>query len=184
MYWILNERKRTLIYGSLIAGWLEPSASVLDLGTGGGEVARYIADRGWAVTPVDVRNSSRVKSINPIIYDGTHLPFAGDSFDYCLLSTVLHHTPNPELIIREAARVAGRLIIIEDIYSTLFGKWVAMASCSLANRQFIHPHTNKTDASWKTTFQCLDLELIDTRYFREVLLVYPFYEGAYLVRRS
>ena len=166
MYWILSERKRTRIFGTLITRWLEPSASVLDLGTGGGEVAGFIAARRWAVTPVNVRNTSRVKGINPIIYDGTHLQKADDSFDYCLLSTVLHHTPNPELIIREAARVARRLIIIEDIYSTPFGRWVAMASCTLANRQFIHPHTNKTDAGWKTTFQRLGLELLETRYFR------------------
>lgn len=184
MYWIFSERKRTWIIGSLITGWLEPSASVLDLGTGGGEVARYIADRGWPVTPVDVRNSSRMKGINPVIYDGTHLPFADDSFDYCLLSTVLHHTPNPELIIREAARVAGRLIIIENIYSTPFGRWVAMAACSLANFQFIHPHTNKTDAGWKATFQRLGLALIESRYYREVYYVLPFFEGAYLLRRS
>ena len=184
MYWILSERKRTRIMGSLVTGWLEPSASVLDLGTGDGRVARYIADRGWPVTPVDVRNSSRAKGINPIIYDGMLLPFADDSFDYCLLSTVLHHTPNPELIIREAARVARRLIIIEDIYSTPFGRWVAMASCTLANRQFIHPHTNKTDAGWKTTFQRLGLVLLETSYFREVRFIYPFFEGAYLLRRS
>jgi len=37
-----------------------------------------------------------------------------------LLPTILHHTPEPDDIIKESARIAKRLIIIEDVYEGRF----------------------------------------------------------------
>jgi ubiquinone/menaquinone biosynthesis C-methylase UbiE len=36
----------------------------------------------------------------PVLYDGKKMPFKDNVFDAALLITVLHHTPDPESIVR------------------------------------------------------------------------------------
>ena len=181
---ILTHNQRAAMVGDLVAGWFQRGDRVLNLGVGEGYITRHLQTLGCRVTPVDVRDTSRFPEITPILYDGLHLPFAASSFEVCLLSTVLHHTPQPELVINEAMRVAQRLIIIEDIYRTRVGRWVVIASCSLANKQFHnHPHTNKSDTGWRSTFTRLGLTLLTARYLRIFFVVYPIFHGAYLVER-
>ncbi|MHB1357651.1 MAG: class I SAM-dependent methyltransferase [Anaerolineae bacterium] len=181
---VFSTRQRTAMIDDLIANWLQPNDRVLDLGTGSGFITRHLQNRGYIVTAVDVRNTSRCPEITPLLYDGLHLPFAKDSFDVCLLSTVLHHTPQPDLVIAEAMRVARRIIVIEDIYRTQLGRWSAIVGCSLANKQFRnHPHSNRSDADWQATFSRLGLEILEARYVRELSVVIPFFHGAYLAQR-
>ncbi|MHB9034381.1 MAG: class I SAM-dependent methyltransferase [Anaerolineae bacterium] len=180
---ILTNSQRTRYMAALIEGWLQPASTILDLGTGRGYLAHYLLACGQVVTPMDVRDSVRAPGIKPIIYDGLHLPASSQRFDYCLLSTVLHHTLQPEALLREAARVSRRLIVIEDIYSSAFSRWITMASCSLANWQFHgHPHSNKSDAGWRETFGALGLQLLDARYAAMLNYVLPFSHAAYLLR--
>jgi len=81
-----------------------------------------------------------------------------------LILTVLHHTNNPTVIIKEAARVSKRIIIIEDIITTVYQKYLTYSMDCLLNFEFFnHPHTNKTKEGWERLFQTLGLQVKDRR---------------------
>lgn len=153
-----------------IAVYLRPGESVLDIGCGTCHVSEALRRRGFATVPIDVRDVSFVDGLSPRVYDGRQLPFDNASFDVGLLITVLHHTPDPLSIVREAARVCRRLIIIEDIYRGAAGKYFTFAMDSLLNLEFFgHPHTNKTDEGWNAAFAELRLRVLDTAQQRSFI---------------
>ncbi len=155
-----------------IKGWFSLDEQVLDIGTGNGGVAFKLYNRGVDVTTIDVKNRSRISQIQPVIYDGKHIPFSDEAFHTVMLLTVLHHTTDPETILREAKRVGKRIIVMEDIYSNTLQKWLTYGMDSLVNLEFRgHPHTNKTDAEWRRLFQELGLRVTKVRY-HSVLVIF------------
>jgi SAM-dependent methyltransferase len=97
--------------------------SIIDLGCGDGFYTMRYWDqaRPRAVTAVDaaasaVEVANRQKADRPIVFqvaDVHHLPFPENSFDVALLQSVLHHDDKPADAIREAFRVAPRILIHE-----------------------------------------------------------------------
>jgi 2-polyprenyl-3-methyl-5-hydroxy-6-metoxy-1,4-benzoquinol methylase len=147
--------------------FLHNKDKILDLGCGECIHSKQLKDQGYNVTSVDVRARSNFPDITPIIYDGKRLPFANNEFDVCLIIAVLHHTPSPEAVLKEAIRVSKRLIIREDIYSNVLQKWYALYLDSLLNKEFFgHPHTNKNDSEWRDSFKNLGLQLNTAAYFK------------------
>jgi ubiquinone/menaquinone biosynthesis C-methylase UbiE len=67
-------------------------------------------------------------------FDGEHLPFPDKSVDVVMFVYVLHHTNDPEVLLREAQRVALKAVVLKDhtrngllAYTTLrFMDWVGM----------------------------------------------------------
>ena len=47
-------------------------------------------------------------------FDGMHIPFDDGSVDIVSFVDVLHHTDDPLILLREAARVARRYVLIKD----------------------------------------------------------------------
>jgi SAM-dependent methyltransferase len=96
------------------AAEITPRACILDIGAGKGLLAQELTRQLDArVTLVDV--ASYNQSTLPLtICDSRALAFANDSFDYALLSFVLHHTCDPAAILCEALRVARTAIVIEN----------------------------------------------------------------------
>jgi SAM-dependent methyltransferase len=47
-------------------------------------------------------------------FDGQVIPYDDDNFDAVMFVDVLHHTEDPTVLLREAARVARRAIVIKD----------------------------------------------------------------------
>lgn len=149
----------------LITPFLLNRNEILDIGSGFCRIARILRDKGYQVTPVDIQNLSIVEEIRPIICDGKKLPFTNNSFDTALLLTVLHHTADPEAILKEANRVSKEIIIIEDIYKNTGQKYFTFVMDSLINLEFFgHPHTNKSDVGWKKLFEGLNINLKGSRY--------------------
>ncbi|MEF8846950.1 MAG: class I SAM-dependent methyltransferase [Candidatus Paceibacterota bacterium] len=155
----------------------------LDLGSGGGEVCKFLMERGYEVIPMDIRDLSYRKETRPVIYNGKKIPCKDNTFDVVLISTVLHHTPNPEEVLKEAKRVsAEKIIIIEDIYSNQFHKYITYFFDSLTNFEFIgHPHSNKKDEEWRSLFKSLNLELVEERYDRSWIF---FKQVTYFLRKQ
>jgi SAM-dependent methyltransferase len=89
--------------------------SVLDIGCGDGLIASLVRDRvpGLSVEGLDIL--LRPKTHIPVtIFDGRTIPHEDNSFDAVMFVDVLHHTDDPRILIREAARVARRAVIIKD----------------------------------------------------------------------
>lgn len=160
--------------------YLTRGETVLDLGAGMGHLSDLLRHQGFEVTPVDVVDLSLVKEIKPQIYDGLHLPYTTKQFDAVIICTVLHHTPKPEKVLTEAARVAKKVILVEEIYHNDLQKLITFFFDSLSNFQFRHhPHTNKTDRKWRDTFKKLHLDLQKASYFTTYTI---FQSVAYLLK--
>jgi ubiquinone/menaquinone biosynthesis C-methylase UbiE len=142
--------------------YLHPGERIVDIGSGTCNVALLLRDRGYTVMPLDVADLSFSPRMHPVLYDGQHMPFKDKEFETALLSTVLHHIPaaQHDIVLHEAARVAKRIIIIEDVHSSRTHKYVTMFMDSLFNLEFFgHPHSNKSDTEWRAVFKRHGLKL-------------------------
>jgi ubiquinone/menaquinone biosynthesis C-methylase UbiE len=151
----IKDKRRTISKAKLIGDFLNRSTTVLDIGTGSGSFANYLMQNNFKVTPVDVVNKTTQSQIEPIIYDGLHLPFEDKSFDASMLITVLHHCPDPNLVFAEAVRVSKKkILVLEDVYSSWLMKHLTWFMDSLVNMEFKgHPHSNKSEVQWEDLFQ-------------------------------
>lgn len=165
-----------------IFSYLRKNDRILDIGTGNGALCKSLLENGFEVQPLDIRNNSFFKDLKPIIFDGVHIPYPDNSFDTALLITVLHHTDNPEGLLREAARVAAKIIIMEDVYTNIFQKKLTFLTDSLVNLEFFgHPHTNKTDGEWKSVFENEGLKVISQLDHVDFLIL--FRQVTYVLRK-
>ena len=98
-----------------LAAQIGSARSLLDVGCGDGTVARDIAARVGAerVAGVDIKVRPSV-AIEVAAYDGVHIPFPDDAFEAVVISDVLHHAQEPGAVLREALRVASKVVAIKD----------------------------------------------------------------------
>jgi SAM-dependent methyltransferase len=156
--------------------------SILDIGSGNCALNMQLKNLGFDITGLDIRNKSAYKEIEPVIYDGSTLPFEDNSFDIVQLITVLHHIKDPEKILREAKRVGRKVIVMEDIYESGFQKRVTFIADSINNWEFRgHPHTNKTDREWLKTFEKYDLKVQEKEYYKFLLF---FKQSTYILNKE
>ena len=76
---------------------------LLDVGCGNKPYASLLQCTEYV--GVDVASSPHRRELMDRIYDGQTLPFGDAEFDSMLCTEVLEHCPNPQLVIREMARV-------------------------------------------------------------------------------
>lgn len=132
---------------------LEAGQRVLDVGTGLGCLAHILRERGLMVVALDRENIAVCGARSPVLGDGVALPFRDNTFDAALLVTVLHHTLQPDRLLRECRRVATRTIVVEDVYTTDRQRRLTLAADSLINMEFAgHPHMDQDAAGWRSLF--------------------------------
>lgn len=159
-------RIRARLIVERITPYLGSSHRVLDLGLGTGEVTQLLIKKGYAVTAVDVQDVRWV-DVPLVLYDGETLPFSGQEFDAALILDVLHHTQNPKQVLREARRVAGRVIVMEDIYETYWQRLLTRAMDNIANGVLFHrTGEHHTDAGWRSIFEELGMHVERAEQFR------------------
>jgi SAM-dependent methyltransferase len=92
--------------------WCDPGAGVeaLDVATGGGHVARRLADAGCRVTTCDAAAGMEPDVVCP----AEALPFPDSSFDVVACRIAAHHFGDVAAAVREMARVSRRLVVLED----------------------------------------------------------------------
>jgi 2-polyprenyl-3-methyl-5-hydroxy-6-metoxy-1,4-benzoquinol methylase len=164
--WRVKEKVEELIPN------LKSTDNILDIGSGNGMLCYTLMKYNFKVTPLDVDNFSFIGEVKPIIYNAVKIPFKDSSFNVALLITVLHHAQNPKQVLAEARRVANRIIVIEEIYSNKFNKYLTYFVDSIFNFEFIgHPHTNMTDTEWREVFAHLGLKLLHASYKRSILVL-------------
>ncbi len=90
---------RDIVYASdalrsrRVVEWVKPYLTkkdiILDIGAGSCTTCHALRKEGYKVAPLDSQNLSFVKDIDPILSDGSRIPFHDGSFTASLLITVL-----------------------------------------------------------------------------------------------
>ena len=166
--------------------WMAPhlprGGRLLEIGAGPGSLLDALRRDGFDATGVDIKDTSYRDDLRPVLYDGRRLPFGDDAFDAALLVTTLHHTPDPEAMIREAMRVAPRVVIIEDIYAGAMQRRLTKIADAVTNLEFFgHPHANRDDAGWTATFSRLGLAI---DHASQKPIAFLFVQGLYVLDRT
>ena len=96
----------------LLVEMCEPGdgVKVLDVATGGGHVARRLREQGCEVVTVDPAPGMRPD----VVARAEHLPFDEGSFDVVTCRIAPHHFDDIRAAVAEMARVAQRLLVIDD----------------------------------------------------------------------
>lgn len=111
---------RTRITGlvAAIQPHLQENDTVLDIGCGFGDLGRALMDHPDSPQGLVVRGIERAPrpgaKIEIDAYPGDKLPYEDNHFDAVIIADVLHHEPQPDNLLAEAARVAKRRLIIKD----------------------------------------------------------------------
>ena len=98
----------------LIVAWCDGAETVLDVATGGGHVARRLRAAGH-----DVITCDPAPGMHPdVICRAEDMPFAESSFDVVVTRIAPHHFADVDAAVAAMARVARRLVIVEDTLYT------------------------------------------------------------------
>lgn len=146
-------RQRARSYYPQFAPYLAKSDRILDVGCGPGYFTDVLREEQHQVVPLDLEPSPFLTHLPRVVYDGARMPFADGTFDWALIITVLHHAPDPLAVVAETARVARRLIVVEDVVYSNWHKYLTWGIDSFYNLEFAgHPHSNQTEAGWRALF--------------------------------
>ncbi|OLV18078.1 hypothetical protein BOO71_0007291 [Deinococcus marmoris] len=99
----------------------------------------------------------RESGVPRVLYDGSTLPFPDCSFDAVLLAFVLHHCPHPVAVLREAARVSRRVLVLEDGNGEFPPNRLDRVTDALINLEFGHPHGERSRLEWLGMFAACGL---------------------------
>jgi SAM-dependent methyltransferase len=107
--------RRVSVLAQSLGALIPPDSSVLDVGTGDGQIAEGMAavQPGVRVEGIDIMKRPETR-IPVTLFDGTTIPFADKSFDVVTFVDVLHHTDDAAVLVKEAARVAKRAVVLKD----------------------------------------------------------------------
>lgn len=144
-------------------------ASVLDVGSGDGHIARrLLLESGAAsIQGVDVLLHP-APAIPTVSFDGERLPHPDDAFDLVTLVDVLHHTDHPERLLREALRVSrGRVLIKDHYWVSRLDRWVLHVADYLGNKPYgvSLPYNFLRLEEWATLFERLAVRVISSERF-------------------
>jgi SAM-dependent methyltransferase len=106
--------RRTRVLADHLASLIPSGSHVLDVGCGDGTIDCLIKERQPDVEIEGIDPLLRPQVHIPVrTFDGEHIPYPDRSFDVVMFVDVLHHTADPRILLREAARV-GKALLIKD----------------------------------------------------------------------
>lgn len=153
----LVHHRRVEVLSSWFAQLAPKNARILDVGAGDGLLAASISSKRPDVSFRGLDVLPREHSHIPVeMFDGRTLPFENGAFDAVLFVDVLHHTDDPTILLREAARVAAPWVLIKDHYRKGFAAqqrlrlmdWVGNARFGVAL-----PYNYWTENQWNRAWQ-------------------------------
>lgn len=115
------EHRAKLMQEQILPHLLFPG-NVLDLGCGDGQAGKLIAEKGFDVQLADIYEHPQAMQTglkHDLLKEGKRLPYENGSFDNIIIALVLHHSDDPDFLLREAKRVLrpdGKIILIESEY--------------------------------------------------------------------
>lgn len=136
---------------------------MLDVGCGDGRLARRLQEERPDVSMSGIDVLVRPNTEVPVeAFDGTTIPAEDRSVDGVLFVDVLHHTHNPMVLLREAARVSRHSVIIKDHTKEglLAGPTLRfMDKVGNARHGVALPYNYWTRSQWLDAVDALDLEV-------------------------
>jgi len=159
---LVHDRRVRMLAGA-IAPLIEPQWTVLDVGCGDGRLAALIRDHVAGIRIEGCDLLARQDAAIPVrSFDGRRIPQADRSVDAVMMVDVLHHTEDPTVLLREAARVATRAVILKDHRlsrplagpTLLFMDWVGNRPHGVAL-----PYNYWPEARWREAWAALGLEV-------------------------
>lgn len=121
--WETGDQKK--VFRHFAALEMIKSGRLIDLGCGDGLFLEMARRNGLEVMGLDISdeavNKCRAKGIEARQSDleSEILPFADNEFDYCTILDNLEHLFNPDKLLKEASRVAKRVIISVPNFNSL-----------------------------------------------------------------
>lgn len=104
-----------------LAAQIGRAGLLLDVGAGDGTMALGLGRAVGAERVAGVDIKVRPETAIPVTaYDGLRLPFPDGAFEAVVISDVLHHCPQPRVVLRECLRVSAKVVAIKDHFC--FGK--------------------------------------------------------------
>jgi SAM-dependent methyltransferase len=153
--------RRVAVLSEHLAHLIPLKASVLDVGCGDGQLAaRLLALRpDVSIRGLDVL--ARPQSAIPVrLFDGAVIPYERASVDVVLMVDVLHHTDDPTILLREAARVARFGVLVKDHLREGLGARVTLRGMDWvgnARHGVRLPYNYWSRAQWNSAFDKLGL---------------------------
>jgi SAM-dependent methyltransferase len=115
-------------YVRALAGEQRPGAAILDVGCGVGQVVQMLASAGFVAQGVEVNEANLAAAVTDAkhlqLYDGSHLPFADQTFVAVGAFNVLEHVTYPVALLDEMTRVlqpGGRMVISSPNFLRVIG---------------------------------------------------------------
>lgn len=145
-----------------------PGVTAVDVGTGGGHVARRLREAGSEVISVDP-----APGMEPdVVARAEHLPFADGSFDVAVCRIAAHHFDDVALAVRELARVTRDRVVVQD---NLF------QSDQVEEAERLHDPSHVrcySEDEWRSFFEAADLKVDRIEILRRRLPLEPWLERA------
>lgn len=155
--------RRVRVLRDSLSDLIPENSSVLDVGCGDGLLARLMMDKRQDLeitgTDVLVRSETRIPVKE---FDGTTILLPDKTVDVVMFVDVLHHTDDPMILLREAARVAKKALLIKDHRRNglLAGPTLRfMDLVGNAPHGVALPYNYWPQKKWDEAFQALKLEV-------------------------
>ncbi|MCY2952844.1 MAG: class I SAM-dependent methyltransferase [Planctomycetota bacterium] len=156
--------RRVRVLSQILSALLPSHATVLDVGCGDGLLSRLV---------LNLREDIEIHGLDVLVRPNTHIPvkqFDGNiipadpaAYDAVMFVDVLHHTPDPMALLREAKRVARQSLIIKDHRRNglLAGPTLRfMDYVGNARHGVSLPYNYWTQHQWFTAFTELGLKIV------------------------
>lgn len=142
----------------------------LDFGCGDGWFASQLNGNNafGTIVPVDIKIRKKTY-VNPVIYDGSTVPFRDREFDLVYAIDVVHHCPSPTSSLEEMLRVSKRYLLIKDHrYTNWLGKFALCILDEIGNKRFGIPSPYNYQKDWEWC------SYVESRGFRRIFVAHPF----------
>ncbi|MCC6222679.1 MAG: class I SAM-dependent methyltransferase [Thermoleophilia bacterium] len=143
----------------LLVEWSAGARTALDVGSGGGHVARRLRDAGLAVTTCDP-----APGMTPdVVCAAEHIPFADGSFDVVATRLAAHHFADARVAVGELARVSADRVLVAD---NLFAGDAAEEAERLRDPSHVRTYT---EAGWRGLFEDAGIRVLDLRVLERTI---------------
>jgi SAM-dependent methyltransferase len=143
----------------VLVEWAAGARTALDVGSGGGHVARRLREAGLEVVTADPAPGMQADVLAP----AEDLPFADRSFDVVACRAAAHHFDDVAAGIREMARVAAdRVLLVDNLY---MGETAEEAD-KLRDPSHVR---NLTEAEWRALLEDAGLVVEEARRVDQAL---------------